>query len=363
VDSYEGKTPALGDHQARALLHAPDAETVKGKRDRAILSMLLYHGLRREELTTLVVKDPTQWRGVPHVRVHGKGGKTRYVPMHPGTAELVTDYREALGHDADPAPPLFRPIRNNVRKRTDTAMTTDGVYKLVRSYTRNIGVGDIEGLGVHALRARAATPARDHDAALAKVPAGRGGADMATARRDDRGTHRPEERPSWNGADERSGPSPLSCGGGIGGGRARKNVRDPALLDVWVPRWMIAVIGLRASSTPARRQPVQKTTDGMPQAITALHGRHQLGAILEAVATQRQRFLRKRAGVPAAILLRVPDVEALQGRLDTGCEPQDRALQKSLVDARQDSEAGKLAPIADLRRARQAKDRRGQTRA
>src|ERR687887_437170 len=31
VESYEGKTPALGDHQARELLHAPDRETLKGK--------------------------------------------------------------------------------------------------------------------------------------------------------------------------------------------------------------------------------------------------------------------------------------------------------------------------------------------
>ena len=41
VDSYEGKTPALGDAQARALLDAPPADTLKGKRDRAILSVLL----------------------------------------------------------------------------------------------------------------------------------------------------------------------------------------------------------------------------------------------------------------------------------------------------------------------------------
>jgi integrase/recombinase XerD len=49
VESYEGKTPALGDGQARALLDAPATEIEKGKRDRAILSVLLYHGLRREE--------------------------------------------------------------------------------------------------------------------------------------------------------------------------------------------------------------------------------------------------------------------------------------------------------------------------
>lgn len=42
----EGKTPAIGDGQARALLNAPDADTIKGKRDRAILSTFLFHGPR-----------------------------------------------------------------------------------------------------------------------------------------------------------------------------------------------------------------------------------------------------------------------------------------------------------------------------
>jgi integrase/recombinase XerD len=55
--SGEGLTPALGDHQARALLAAPDADTLKSKRDRAILSTLLFHALRREELCKLSVKD------------------------------------------------------------------------------------------------------------------------------------------------------------------------------------------------------------------------------------------------------------------------------------------------------------------
>src|SRR5262249_887435 len=38
ADANEGKTPALGDAQARALLEAPATDTLKGKRDRAILS-------------------------------------------------------------------------------------------------------------------------------------------------------------------------------------------------------------------------------------------------------------------------------------------------------------------------------------
>lgn len=71
VDSNEGRTPALGDHQARALLDAPDPATHKGQRDRAMLAVLLYHGLRREELCLLTVRDIHDRRGVPHLRVHG----------------------------------------------------------------------------------------------------------------------------------------------------------------------------------------------------------------------------------------------------------------------------------------------------
>jgi site-specific recombinase XerD len=40
MESCQGKTPPLGDAQARALLNAPDTSTLEGKRDRAILSTL-----------------------------------------------------------------------------------------------------------------------------------------------------------------------------------------------------------------------------------------------------------------------------------------------------------------------------------
>jgi len=40
VESYDGKIPALGDHQARSLLEAPQADDLKGKRDRAMLATL-----------------------------------------------------------------------------------------------------------------------------------------------------------------------------------------------------------------------------------------------------------------------------------------------------------------------------------
>src|SRR5262249_50931704 len=85
----EDKTPALGDHRARRLLDVHDAETLKGKRDRAILSTFLFHALRRDELCKLKVCDfRHRRRGVPNLRVLGKGGKVRYLPLHPGTHAL-----------------------------------------------------------------------------------------------------------------------------------------------------------------------------------------------------------------------------------------------------------------------------------
>lgn len=44
ANGNKGSTPTLGDRQARRLLNAPPADTLKGVRDRSILATLLYHG-------------------------------------------------------------------------------------------------------------------------------------------------------------------------------------------------------------------------------------------------------------------------------------------------------------------------------
>src|SRR6266404_6072696 len=101
----------IGDHQARQLLAAPEKETVKAKRDRAVLSTLLFHALRREELCKLKVSHFRHARrGVPHLKIEGKGEKTRYIPIHAATNALIHDYLEAAGHGADENGALFRPI-------------------------------------------------------------------------------------------------------------------------------------------------------------------------------------------------------------------------------------------------------------
>jgi integrase/recombinase XerD len=194
VESGEGKTPVIGDRQARELLAAPQKDTVKSKRDRALLSTLLFHALRREELCKLKVRDFQHARkGVPHLRVSGKGGKTRYLPLHPGTNALIHDYLATAGHDDDENGALFRPIRNNRTGRLERAITADGVYKLVRAYSAQLGFE----IGAHALRATAATNALDHQADIAKVQEWLGHANIATTRIYDHRRTRPEDSPTF----------------------------------------------------------------------------------------------------------------------------------------------------------------------
>lgn len=194
VETYEGKTPALGDHQARSLLTAPDASTLKGKRDRAILTVLLFHALRREELCKLTVADfNIERRGVAHICVSGKGGKTRYLPLHPAAAALVTEYLEASGHGDKDDSALFRPVTNNRTGTIEKALTPDSVYKLVRGYSTDLGFA----VGAHSLRATAATNALDHDADIAKVQEWLGHANIATTRIYDHRRTRPEDSPTF----------------------------------------------------------------------------------------------------------------------------------------------------------------------
>ena len=193
TESGEGKTPPLGDHQARKLLDAPKTATIKSKRDRAILSTLLFHALRRDALCKLKVRDFRHARkSVPHLKVSGKGGKTRYVPLHPGTNGLINDYLDAAGHGTDESGALFWPVRNNSTGTMDSAITADGVYKLVQWYSAQLGFE----IGAHALRATAATNALDHQADIAKVQEWLGHANIATTRIYDHRRTRPEDSPT-----------------------------------------------------------------------------------------------------------------------------------------------------------------------
>jgi integrase len=156
-----------------------------------MIAVLLYHGLRREELCLMRVKDIHDRRGVPHLRIHGKGNKLRYVPLHPASAERLHAYSEAAGHGTTPNAPLFQPMR-----KTGKAITADGVYECVLAYAALAKI-DVAGFGVHSLRTTAATNALDHEADIAKVQTWLGHANIGTTRLYDRRKDRPEDSPTF----------------------------------------------------------------------------------------------------------------------------------------------------------------------
>lgn len=199
ANSNEGSTPALSDAQARKLLDAPPPHTLKGKRDRAILATLLYHGMRREELCKLKVKDMQSREGVLHFRVHGKGSKIRYVPIQPMAQRLIEDYLLEAGHKDDLKGPLFRPVQNNRTGELNRPLNPNSIYRnIVKKYGFETGLNiEVNGLCVHAMRATAATNALSHDADISKVQEWLGHANVSTTRLYDRRKTRPEDSPTF----------------------------------------------------------------------------------------------------------------------------------------------------------------------
>ena len=76
--------------------------------------MLLFHTLRRAEVSALKVEDYAARRGIMTLCVHGKGGKIRYVPVKPEAITRIEEYLDMGGHRGDMAGPLFRAVRRNV---------------------------------------------------------------------------------------------------------------------------------------------------------------------------------------------------------------------------------------------------------
>ena len=82
-------TPAEVD----ALLHAPDAATPYGLRDRAFLELFYSSGLRVSELCSLTLQQMDLENGL--LRVYGKGSKERVVPVGRKAIEALERYLDA----------------------------------------------------------------------------------------------------------------------------------------------------------------------------------------------------------------------------------------------------------------------------
>ncbi len=110
--------------EQEALLAAPDRTTWLGRRDRAVLMLLLQTGLRVSELRDLRCVDVVLTTGA-HVRCRGKGRKERCTPLTRETVRLLKAWlSERAGLPDAPAFP----------SRRDSVLSRDAVERLVTKY-------------------------------------------------------------------------------------------------------------------------------------------------------------------------------------------------------------------------------------
>ena len=114
----------------------------KPERDRLLLALLAYGGLRRSELLGLDWDDVDLERRLIRVRV-AKGGRQRVLPIHPGLVPLILDYR-ATRTPAD-HPALFVGVLGN--RLSSTILSTT-----FRRYTEAAGVTRRKRITPHTLR-------------------------------------------------------------------------------------------------------------------------------------------------------------------------------------------------------------------
>lgn len=152
---------ALSEAEVESLLRAPDTAHDLGLRDRAMLELSYASGLRVSELVGLEMTQLNLRQGV--VRVVGKGGKERLVPLGEEAAEWLEKYlreaRPALLHGM-PSNALFVTQRGG-------AMTRQAFWYLIKRYARQVGVK--ASLSPHTLRHSFATHLLNHGADLRVV--------------------------------------------------------------------------------------------------------------------------------------------------------------------------------------------------
>ena len=126
--------------QGQALWQAPNHQRLKGKRDRALLALLLACGLRRHEAVALRLDHLQQreehWAIVDLV---GKGGHVRTVPVPDWVRTELDDWLAAAGIDRGK---LFRRV-NKVGRTWGDGMTVKAVWHIVKESAKRIGVAKL----------------------------------------------------------------------------------------------------------------------------------------------------------------------------------------------------------------------------
>ena len=146
-------------------------------RDRAIVELLYGAGLRVGELAALDVRDVDLHRG--DVRVTGKGGKERVVPLPSATREALGAHLRARRGPGVLAQPLFtalRPRRAGVRR-----LGVRDIRRVLKGRARDAGLAD--RVHPHRLRHSYATHLLDMGADLREIQELLGHASLSTTQK------------------------------------------------------------------------------------------------------------------------------------------------------------------------------------
>ncbi len=170
--AFRGLPRHLSPVQVEALLKAPDVATAVGLRDRAILEVLYATGLRASELTALALDGLNLELGL--VRVLGKGGKERLVPLGREARRWITRYlKETRGG-------FVRERSGNLLflSQRGGRLTPMGLWGLVRRHAVAAGIERV--LTPHVLRHSFATHLLERGADLRALQVMLGHADIST---------------------------------------------------------------------------------------------------------------------------------------------------------------------------------------
>jgi integrase/recombinase XerD len=164
----------LSEQQVVDLLNAPNLNTDLGLRDRAMLELLYATGLRVSELVTMQLPQMSLNPGV--VRVMGKGGKERLVPMGDEAADWIQKYlktaRASLMQQHTPRNDVFVTARG-------AGMTRQAFWYLIKRYALIAGI-NVNAMSPHTLRHAFATHLLNHGADLRVVQMLLGHSDIST---------------------------------------------------------------------------------------------------------------------------------------------------------------------------------------
>lgn len=163
----------LSEEQVESLLNAQDVSDPIELRDKAMLELLYATGLRVTELVSLTMENISLRQGV--VRVFGKGGKERLVPI----GETAIDWIEQFIKQGRPQ--LLGEHTSDVvfPSRRSQMMTRQTFWHRIKHYAVIAGI-DVEKLSPHVLRHAFATHLLNHGADLRVVQMLLGHSDLST---------------------------------------------------------------------------------------------------------------------------------------------------------------------------------------